>query len=298
MTTSSEPDGVKHATPLVSVVVPVRNRCPVTLRFLARMTEQTYSNLLIIAVDSCSTDGTIEAIKSSYPRVRVVAALDNDYWAGATNRGVRLALAVGSEWILTINDDALVEFDYVERLLAVASANGCLILGSQINYLANPEIVWSLGAQTRWGSSEFLALRFHGLHHKHLPTQTLANDILPVDALPGNGVLINSQIFKSVGFYNSFALPHYHADSEFVMRAISAGFQAWVTPRVGLLNDFSADQKKLPLGSLQGWIWTLSHPKSHLYLPSVIYIYFRYCPLNQKVKTLMALLKRLIKFAM
>lgn len=283
--------------PLISVVIPVRNRCDITLRVLARITRQTHPNLLIIVIDSCSTDGTAEAIKSKYPDVCLISADPNDYWAGATNRGVQLGLAAGSEWILTINDDSLVDLDYIERLLVIACANDCQILGSQINYLANPKQVWSLGTQANWGCQDFLSLRFNGTHIKDLPLRILSQEVISVDALPGNGVMINCNVFKSIGLYNKRFLPHYHADSEFVMRAINAGFKAWVTPRVTLFNDFSVDQKKLPFDSFKGLKWIFCNPKSYLYAPPLIYIYIRYCPLDKKIQTLFALILRLLKIA-
>ena len=148
---ASQELGAGAAPPRLTAVVPVRNRCQLTLRFLDQMARQTYPNLRVLVVDSNSSDGTAAAIRAAHPDVRVLAASDDDYWAGATNRGLRQALAQGSEWLLTINDDAVVAPDHIERLLAIAEAHGCHILGSQINHLDDPELIWSLGTFTTWG---------------------------------------------------------------------------------------------------------------------------------------------------
>jgi hypothetical protein len=76
------------------------------------------------------------------------------------------------------------------------------------------------------------------------------------------------------------------------MRAVRRGIDAYVTPQVVLYNDFSAAQKQLSLGRVRGLAYALGHKKSHLYLPALLYIFGRYCPLRQKGRTLRALGQR------
>ncbi|MEB3200501.1 MAG: glycosyltransferase family 2 protein [Synechococcaceae cyanobacterium] len=290
-----EPVRAAMSPATVTAVVPIRNRCPLTLRFLERISRQTHPALRVVVVDSQSSDGSVEAIRRAYPQVQVLAAGEDDFWAGATNIGVAHALASGSEWLLTINDDAVIAADHVERLLQLALRHGCRILGSQINHLEDPERIWSLGSFTVWGGEELLRLGHHGERSDALSPAEAASEVLPVDALAGNGVLIHHSVFRRIGLYNARWLPHYHADSELVMRAVAAGIPAWVTPRVVLLNDFSPSQKRLPLHSLRGLWWSLGHPKSHLYLPPLLYLLWRYCPTQRRPATLLALLRRFLR---
>lgn len=292
---SAAAGGLSEALPVVTAVVPARNRCALTLRFLAAMARQTYPALRVVVVDSNSSDDTVAAIRHDHPGVQVLQAGDGDFWAGATNLGVRHALAAGSEWLLTINDDAVIAADHVERLVAIARRHGCLILGNQINHLDEPERIWALGTFTSWGTADLLRLGHHGALNGELAAGEAAREILPADALAGNGVLLHHSVFRRIGLYNARFLPHYHADSELVMRAAAAGIPAWVTPQLVLLNDFSPRQKRLPLGHLRGLLWSLGHPRSHLYLPPLLYIFWRYCPNRSRPATLIALLRRFLK---
>jgi GT2 family glycosyltransferase len=284
----------KAQLPLVTAIIPVRNRRQITLRFLNHLSQQTYPTLQAVVVDANSTDGTTDAIRKAYPTMEVLQAGEWDYWAGATNRGVRHALDHGSEWLLTVNDDSVIDPGYVELLVQLARENHCHILGSQINYLHDPDRVWSLGAFNAWGSSKFLKLAHHGDLTSSIRERYGAANVLPVDTLPGNGVLIHHTVFRRIGLYNALLLPHYHADSELAMRAARRGVQAWVTPNVVLLNDFSPSQKVLPLRSMKGLLWSLGHPKSHLYLPALLYIFIRYCPAKRKLSGLQALWLRFL----
>lgn len=281
--------------PRITAVVPVRNRRQLSLRFLEQIARQTCGNLRVVVVDSNSSDGTAAAIRAAHPQVQVLAAGDDEYWAGATNRGLRQALAQGSDWLLTINDDAVIAPDHIERLLAIAQAHGCRILGSQINHLDDPELIWSLGTFTTWGGAQLLRLGHHGQRNQQLEPAVASSSVLKVDALAGNGVLWHHSVLRQIGLFNDRLLPHYHADSELVMRAAARGIPAWVTPQLVLLNDFSPRQKQLPFGSIQGLLWTLGHPKSHLYLPPLLYILWRYCPTARKPATVLALLRRFLR---
>ena len=284
--------GVDLTGPTVVAVVPARNRQALTLRFLEQMAGQTYAPLKVVVVDANSSDGTPAAVAQRFPAVAVLAARDRDFWAGATNLGVRHALALGADYILTINDDAVVAPDHVERLVTLAQRHQCPILGNQINYLADRDRLWSLGTYTAWGSQDFLRLAYNDCRQSQLPASVTQAQVMPTEALPGNGVLIHHQVYRRIGLYYARWLPHYHADSELIMRAVRRGFMAYVTPQVILYNDFSVGQKQLPLQSLRGLAYSLGHPKSHLYLPAVGYIFSRYCPLAQKGATLRALAQR------
>jgi GT2 family glycosyltransferase len=276
----------------VALVVPTHNRKEKTLRFLAHMSEQTYAALQVVVVDAGSRDGTPEAVADRFPQAVVLPVAVRHFWAGATNAGVRYALEAGYDYVLTINDDAVVQPNYVERLVALAKRHHICILGNQINYLADPDRIWALGTYTTWGTRDFLRLAYSDLAQYDLPPEVAEAEVIAVDALPGNGVLVHHSVYRQVGLYNAVCLPHYHADSELVMRAVGQGIAAYVTPQVVLFNDFSTAQKQLPLGSVRGLAYALGHKKSHLYLPALLYIFCRYCPLRHKGHTLMALGRR------
>src|SRR5690242_2640625 len=101
------------SSPRVALVVPVRNRREKTFRFLTRIGRQDYPALKVYVVDSNSSDGTVSMVSECFPDVRIIAATDHDYWAGATNLGVATALAERAEYILTINDDAVINESFV-----------------------------------------------------------------------------------------------------------------------------------------------------------------------------------------
>jgi GT2 family glycosyltransferase len=281
--------------PKVAAVIPTRDRKDKLFRFLDQFSRQTYPNLQIIIVDSNSTDGTRAELINRFPQVTLICVSDREYWTGATNTGVKAALKDDYEYILTINDDSVVEFNHVERMVETARKHGVLVLGNCINYLSNPNLIWSLGTSNHWGTSNFLSLNYHNTLRGDLPDSIKELDLIEVDALPGNGVLISRKVFAAIGLYNEFFLPHYHADSEITIRANSKGIKVFVSPSIILLNDFHSDQKKLNLKQSKGLFYALFHKKSHLFVLPLIYIFVMYCPISKKLATFLKLINRFSK---
>jgi GT2 family glycosyltransferase len=280
--------------PKVTAVIPTRDRKDKLFRFLEKFSLQTYSNLQIIVVDSNSSDGTRDELIHLFPQVNLICVSDRQYWTGATNAGVKSALQNSCEYILTINDDSIVELNYVERMVEICQNHEVLMLGSCINYLSNPKLVWSLGTSNHWGTANFLNLNYHNTELDNLPKSIKNMELIQVDCLAGNGVLIHRKVFEKIGLYNETFLPHYHADSEIAIRANNKGIQVFVSPSIVLLNDFHPEQKQLNLKEPRGLIYALFHKKSHLFILPLIYIFVMYCPNDKKLLTFWKLLNRFI----
>lgn len=279
--------------PTVAAIIPTFNRQDKLERFLKIILAQTYPNLQIIVVDSSSTDGTAALVSTKFSQVTLIQVSDREFWTGATNAGVKLALAQQTDFILTINDDAIITPEHITKLVDLAQQNQLSILGSRIDYLTPQGRVWSLGTYSDWGSDRFLKIAYNDTYLTSIPPDILDRELIPVDALPGNGVLIRANVFKQIGLYNSKFCPHYHGDSELIMRARKAGIQAWIAPNITLRNDFSNDQKQLALTkTLANLKYIFFHPKSHLFMVPIFYLIWEYCPRSQQLSTCWNLLKR------
>jgi len=276
----------------VAAVVPVRNRKDKTLRFLKEFAKQTYPHICTIVVDSNSTDGTQDEIISSFPQVTLLHADDECYWTAATNIGIKRALQLKCDYILTINDDAYVMENYVEKLVGIAQKHNLPILGSRVDYLTNPGLIWSLGAYSVWGTKHLFQLRYNQTWEDDLPAGVEQSETFEVEALAGNGVLIHRSVFEQIGLYNHRSLPHYHADSELIMRAKSRGIQPFVTPAAIVYNDCPSPLQSVPDDDIKSLTspWTdfafnFFHKRSHLFLPPTIYVIAKYCPTQKKIPT-------------
>ncbi|OUC52654.1 hypothetical protein CA262_24115 [Sphingobium sp. GW456-12-10-14-TSB1] len=272
----------QQSFPVVGIVTPVRNRREWTLGFANMVARQDYPIFNLYIVDSHSTDGTPEALADlNLPFLRVISAPDSSYWSGATNFGVKQALLDGCEYILTINDDAIIMDDYLSRLIASVVKTDAKIIGSVVAYVDNPGRLWGVGAHNGWNDGAFLQLSMAGLWDDAVPF-TSDSALLPVNYLCGNGSLFHRTVFEQIGLYDDRWTPHYHGDSELTMRAERAGIARWVSPAARVYNRFSevADggfaKRNLRFFSL----------KSANYAKATLYVLDKYCPPDLKIKAL------------
>lgn len=234
----------KPTFPVVGVVTPVRNRKNWTKGFVERFARQDYPVFTHYIVDSASTDGTPDAIIAMGLRsVTLLGAPDSAYWTAATNLGVEQALKDGCEFILTINDDAIIAEDFLTRLVEATLAHNLKLVGSLIAYADRPNVIWGVGAYNDFESGRFVQTGFGNMpeddFNRAVPREA---QLIAVENLCGNGTLVHRSVFEAVGLYDMRNTPHYHADTELTMRARKAGIQSWVAREARVYNRFTDDQ--------------------------------------------------------
>lgn len=268
--------------PVIAIVTPVRNRREWSVGFARMIATQDYPVFKLFMVDSNSTDGTPDALSAlNLPFLTVVPAPDSAYWSAATNLGVKMALAEGYEYVLTINDDAVIADDYLSRLMHSVMETNAKIVGSVIAYVDNPGKLWGVGAYNDWNNGTFLQL---GMASSWDDTVSIPDDgtLLPIDFLCGNGTLIHASVFRRLGLYDEKRTPHYHSDSEFTMRAKRAGIKRWVSPQARLYNRFSSVSDSIFAARNQ----RLFSLRSANFARALIYILDCYCPRPLKTRAI------------
>jgi glycosyltransferase involved in cell wall biosynthesis len=100
--------------PLISVLIITWNRRNDVLETLQSVYEQAYRNFEIIVVDNGSTDGTAEAIRQAYPKVRLVALDRNTGAASGRNAGI---VTVQGDIVFCLDSDASAGHDTMTNLV-------------------------------------------------------------------------------------------------------------------------------------------------------------------------------------
>ena len=101
---------------VISVIVPVYNAEKYLVQCLDSLVKQTYSDLEIITVNDCSTDGSLAILKryaDTDQRVKVIDLPVNHGVSYARNIGIKSATG---EWISFVDSDDWVDLDRYEKL--------------------------------------------------------------------------------------------------------------------------------------------------------------------------------------
>ena len=280
--------------PIVGIVTPTRNRRDWTVRYAQTLCEQDYPLFRLYIVDSASTDGTAEAIRQlALSPITVIDAPSSSYWTGSTNAGVSLALIDGCDYILTLNDDAIIPNDFISNIVAAASGRGALIVGSVISYVSEPGRLWGVGAYNSWRNGAFVQTKFANLWESALASNERndSEDLIETEYLCGNGTLVHRSVFERIGPYDHKHTPHYHADTEFTMRAEKAGIERWISTRARLYNRFTEATD----GTFAQKNMRFFSPRSANYVRPILFILDRYCPPEYRARAFVLYFARYLR---
>jgi GT2 family glycosyltransferase len=97
----------------------------------------------VIVVDNASGDRSCEMVRETFPDVRLIALPENAGFAAAMNRGLSEARG---EWVLSLNNDAVVEPGAVAELLGAGQRDpGVGSVAAQMRFAETPFVINSAG---------------------------------------------------------------------------------------------------------------------------------------------------------
>jgi GT2 family glycosyltransferase len=136
----------------VSIVVVNYNTRDLTLACLRSVFAEARRHAFeLIVVDNASSDGSVEAIRAEFPKVRVIASTDNLGFACGNNLA---AAETRGEWLLLLNPDTVVLDGAIDTLLDFASKHiEAAIFGGRTLFpdgSLNPTSCWARA--TLWSS--------------------------------------------------------------------------------------------------------------------------------------------------
>lgn len=190
------------------IVIPTHNRRDTTLACLQRLRAQGVMDWAVpIIVDDGSTDGTPEAVRAQFPEVEMVIGNGRLFWTGATELGMRSAVARNAEFVLWLNDDCEPEPGALAELLSVAMTRDA-ITGGVCVLPKSGEPVYA-GFKKGRRELEFIS--------------AAPGEVVACDGLNGNLVCVPRAVINAIGFPSGGVLPHASGDTDYTMRASERG---------------------------------------------------------------------------
>lgn len=106
------------------VVIVTYNRLKLLQECVEKVLHQSTPFSRVIIIDNCSSDGTKEWLDSlKEEKILIVHEKENLGGAGGFYQGLELAMKEALDWVLIIDDDAMIAPDYMEQLLAYSEEN-------------------------------------------------------------------------------------------------------------------------------------------------------------------------------
>ncbi|MEE9440218.1 MAG: glycosyltransferase family 2 protein [Saprospiraceae bacterium] len=195
--------------PHISIVIVNYN----VRHFIKRCIESIYKSktldllIDIHVVDNASIDGSVDMIKSEFPKVRLISNTENVGFSTANNQAIKLCK---SKYILILNPDTVVQEDTLQICY---------------EYMDNHLKVGALGVKMIDGSGAFLPES-----KRSLPT--IWNSISKLSGL--------SNIFPNSSLFNGYALGHLDKDKQHKIEVLCGAFmfvRQSIIEKVGMFDE-------------------------------------------------------------
>jgi GT2 family glycosyltransferase len=137
--------------PAVTVVILNYNRYEDTVQCIHSLQKCTYPKLNILLVDNGSPDGSGEQLKEEFSRIPIILLKENTGYAAGNNAGIRYALEQGSDYVLVINNDVVVDSGFLEPMVNIAEKQTDVgIVTCKVFYQSVPYEIFSAAGKMNW----------------------------------------------------------------------------------------------------------------------------------------------------
>lgn len=181
----------------------------------------------VLVLDNCSLDGTDDYIEEQFPEVRLIRNDENIGFGAANNIGLKLALEEGYDYVYLLNQDAWLQKDTLEKMVAVYEKTRTYAVMSPVQ----------INAKGRMDA------KFAKKCKDHLKNE-------PVSEVPfvmAAHWLISAKALKKVGGFSP-AFNMYGEDDNWIDRAHFFGLRAGVVNGAKAVHD-RAERGKAPRGA-------------------------------------------------
>lgn len=221
-----------------------------TIACLQSLSAVTSPPIRLLVVDNGSDDESVEKLRefqkrSDTPAFELLETGENKGFAGGMNAGMRHARKQGAEWLLLLNNDTVVDRDFLTYLLAAAERN------ERIG-MANPLILHMEGKEKTdrilffGGKIEWLRARaVHWYYGKaiHEVEAVKRAEVFDTDYATGGCVLVRREVIDEIGLMpEEYFL--YYEDTEWSLRSKRAGFRCVVVPKARIWHRGAASAKE------------------------------------------------------
>lgn len=228
--------------PLVSMIIPTRDRLPMLSRCIESILEKTaYANYEIIIVDHESraedTQRFLHGLSTSgastpgESRLRVIRHQGELSLSALFNTGAKQAR--GSHLVFMHDDVAALHADWLEKLLAHAQRPGIGVVGARL-LSADGKLQHAGIALGLSGTADLVGSGAALDDMSHLGRYVMEQEVAAVSAAC---LLVRREAFETVGGFSEADFPIFHLDVDFCLRVAEAGWNIVWTPHATLLHD-------------------------------------------------------------
>lgn len=225
----------------VAVIIPNWNGAKRLRGCVPSLLKQSYENFTIIVVDNGSKeDDSVELLERLTGKHKSVVTLrnaENGGFTGGVNPGIRWALMHGFDAIALLNNDAVVDKDWLKELVRVLETKSDVGIATGLLLHADGKTIDSTGDWlSTWGLS-FPRNRNDPVHK--------APDEGYVFSASGGASLYRSSLLKTIGIFDERYFAYYE-DVDISFRAQLSGSKVFYNPKAVAYHGQGETSRSMP----------------------------------------------------
>ena len=225
--------------PKVSIILVNYNGYRDTIECLQSLREISYSNYEVIIVDNASTNESLDEIRNFVCEGEILIPSEvNGGFSAGNNIGIKYALEHEAEYCLLLNNDTVVEPNFLNNLVKGFSfSDKCGLTVGKILYESKREMIWYAG-----GSLSRKTARTEHWHYREMD-DGLSDKPQKVTFATGCCMCLSRATIETVGLMDeSYFL--YEEDADYCCRITDAGFDMIYVPQARIYHKVSASTGK------------------------------------------------------
>jgi len=224
----------KNSGPSVAIIILNWNGKRDTLECIASLKRSDYLNYEIIVVDNGSVDDSVAVISEEFPEIVLLETGENLGYAGGNNIGIRWAITHGSDYILILNNDTIVDAQLLSEFFAAsARCPDGSILGAKIYFYDKPDTIWFAGGQWDNKNKFFLHIGWGKTDSDEF------NNVTQIDYVTGCALFAASTTFQEVGLLDEDFFLTYE-ETDWCYRAKRKGYACYIIPSAKVWHKVSS----------------------------------------------------------
>jgi len=211
--------------PKVSIIILNWNGLEDTIECLESLRKITYPNYEIIIVDNASAGKDVVVLKEMYGEYAHIITNDKNYgYPEGNNVGMRHALNKGTDYVLVLNNDVIVDPGFLSEMIRLTEADISIgFAGPKIYYYYHPSRIQSTGGKINWWLGETVV-------YGDVEDKGQYDNIAERDFIFGTCMLIKKEVIENISYMD----PYYFfgvEEFDYCTRARRAGYKIVYVPQ-------------------------------------------------------------------
>ncbi len=210
--------------PVIGIIIVNWNRKADLLRCLKSVQTTDYPCYQVVVVDNGSTDGSVEAVRESFPAVTLLLQTENLGYTGGNNLAIRYLLDRQVDYFFLLNNDALIDEQTLSILVDTAWQNPSAgFLGPLVLTIEKPDVILTAGGSlvNGWRAEQ------RGIGEVNCGQYAIPEE---VDYISGCALLVPRRVIEQIGVLDEDFFS-YDEDMEWCRRGNKHGWQVLLVPR-------------------------------------------------------------------